>query len=331
MGRALALAERGLGFTSPNPCVGAVLVKGERLLGEGYHQKAGGAHAEVAAVEDAHRRGHRLTGATLYVTLEPCCTTGRTPPCTELIIREKIARVVVATTDVNPLHAGRSYRQLRQHGITVTTGVLRTEARHLNRAFNHWILTGHPWVLAKSALSFEGSIATQAGDPRWITGPLARRKAHQLRGEADAIMIGAETARQDDPALTVRLAHYRKKRQPWRVIMTRSGRLPATLKLFTDRHRERTLVYRGVPLPEVLRELGSKGVIHVLIEGGGQLLGEALAKGLVNEVAFFWAPLFVGTQHPPVLTAQPWPRLALPHPHYEQLGRDMLCRSVITL
>src|SRR5271154_6122401 len=293
--RALELAQRGSGLTLPNPRVGAVLVRGGRVIGEGWHQRAGAPHAEVEAVADAKKRGHSVVGATLYVTLEPCSTHGRTPPCTDLILREKIARVVFAATDPNPAHAGAATRLLRAAGIEVSAGLLADEAAALNRDFNWWIVHRRPWVVAKIALSLDGRIVTPAADDRWLTSPAARTVAHELRWESDAILIGAETARQDDPRLTVRLPGRSGKVQPWRVVVTRSGKLPRHLHLFSDRHRDRTLVFQNRPLEEIIAVLGARDIAHLLIEGGGEMITNALRAGLVNEVAFFIAPSVMGT------------------------------------
>jgi diaminohydroxyphosphoribosylaminopyrimidine deaminase/5-amino-6-(5-phosphoribosylamino)uracil reductase len=239
MKRALELARLGAGRTLPNPRVGAVLVRGNRVIGEGYHHRAGGPHAEVNAVRDAKKRGHAVAGATLYVTLEPCSTQGRTPPCTGLILREKIARVVFAATDPNPAHAGAATQLLRKAGVEVSSGLRADEAAALNRDFNWWIMHRRPWVVAKIALSLDGRIVTPAGDDRWLTSPEARAAAHELRWESDAILIGAETARQDDPRLTIRLPGRRGKIQPWRVVVTRSGKLPRDERHAQAGERER--------------------------------------------------------------------------------------------
>jgi diaminohydroxyphosphoribosylaminopyrimidine deaminase / 5-amino-6-(5-phosphoribosylamino)uracil reductase len=325
--RALELARLGIGLTLPNPRVGAVLVRGGRVIGEGYHQRAGTPHAEVHAVADAKRRGHPVAGATLYVTLEPCSTQGRTPPCTELILREKITRVVFAATDPNPAHAGEAMRLLRAHGVKVSAGLLADEAAALNRDFNWWIVQRRPWVVAKIALSLDGRIVTPPGNDRWLTSPEARLAAHELRWESDAILIGAETARQDNPRLTVRLPGRHGKVQPWRVVVTRSGRLPRELHLFTDRHRDRTLVFQGRPLVEVMEALGAWEVSHVLIEGGGKILSEAFRAGLVNEVAFFIAPAAMGTI-PRALEKLETP-LRLRDVSYAEVGADILCRGLV--
>jgi diaminohydroxyphosphoribosylaminopyrimidine deaminase/5-amino-6-(5-phosphoribosylamino)uracil reductase len=329
--RALELARRGSGLTLPNPRVGAVLVRGGRIIGEGYHQRAGGPHAEVNAVADAKKRGHSVAGATLYVTLEPCSTHGRTPPCTELILREKIARVVFAATDPNPAHAGAATRLLRAAGVEVAFGLFAEEATALNRDFNWWIVRRRPWVVAKIALSLDGRIVTPPGtrtrDDRWLTSPAARTVAHELRWESDAILIGAETARQDDPRLTVRLPNKKGKIQPWRIVVTRSGKLPGQLHLFSDRYRDRTLVFQNQPLEEVIAALGAWDISHLLIEGGGEILTEALRHNLVNEVAFFIAPSVMGTL-PRALKKLDAP-MRLREVSYQVVGPDMLCRGLV--
>jgi diaminohydroxyphosphoribosylaminopyrimidine deaminase/5-amino-6-(5-phosphoribosylamino)uracil reductase len=325
--RALELARLGAGLTLPNPRVGAVLVQRGRIIGEGWHRRAGGPHAEILAVAGAKKRGHAVAGATLYVTLEPCSTRGRTPPCTGLIVREKIARVVFAATDPNPAHAGAAARLLRSAGVEISSGLLADEAAALNRDFNWWIVRGRPWVVAKIALSLDGRIVTPPGDDRWLTSSAARLAAHGLRWESDAILVGAETARRDNPRLTVRLPGRRGKLQPWRVVVTRSGRLPKNLHLFTDRHRDRTLVFHGQPLGEVIPALGARGVSHLLIEGGGQILTEAFRASLVNEVVFFIAPAVMGTV-PRALGKLDAP-LRLREVSYTPVGPDLLCRGLV--
>ena len=328
LGRALELAALGSGLTFPNPRVGAVLVRGDRIIGEGWHRRAGTPHAEVHAVRAAKRAGHTVEGSTLYVSLEPCSTRGRTPPCTGLILREKIARVVFAATDPNPAHAGTAARLLRAAGVSVSHGLLAREATALNRDFNHWIVHRRPWVVAKIALSLDGRITTPPGDDRWLTSPEARLAGHQLRWESDAILIGAETARRDDPQLTVRLpGKPRGKLQPLRVVVTRSGRLPRSLRLFTDAHRNRTVVFRGRPLPQVMAELGARDITHVLIEGGGQILTEVFRAGLVNEVAFFIAPALMGTTSRALLKLGE--KNHLYDVSYQRVGPDLLCRALV--
>ena len=322
MRRALALARRGAGKTSPNPVVGAVLVKKGKIVGEGWHKFAGGAHAEVEAIRNSKpsqtRRGppqFKVQGSTLYVTLEPCCTHGRTPPCTEAIIAAGVRRVVVATTDPNPRHRGRGLKILRKAGIKVDTGVLDGEATVLNESFNKWIVTGLPLVTAKAAMSLDGKMATRTGDSKWITSEMARREAHRLRAGVDAVLVGANTVIADDPQLTLR--HGVRGRQPWRVVVDGRGRSPKNAGLFTDKLRHRTIVIttkdspvswrrymalqcipvlvlpgkRGrVDLRVALRELGRMEITSVLVEGGATLLGGFFDAGLVDKVAFFYAP-----------------------------------------
>jgi diaminohydroxyphosphoribosylaminopyrimidine deaminase/5-amino-6-(5-phosphoribosylamino)uracil reductase len=217
--------------------------------------------------------------------LEPCCTHGRTPPCTAAIIAAGIRRVVVAATDPNPRHAGRGLRQLRRAGIRVETGLCAGEATALNAPFNKWITTGMPLVIAKAALSLDGQMTTRRGDPRWITSVAARREAHRLRARVDAVMVGAGTVKSDNPRLTLR--HGVRGRQPWRVVV---GRCPHSAKVFTDAYRERTLHFPTHNLRAVLKQLGRRGIASVLVEGGPTLLRAFFVAGLVDQVAFFYAP-----------------------------------------
>jgi diaminohydroxyphosphoribosylaminopyrimidine deaminase/5-amino-6-(5-phosphoribosylamino)uracil reductase len=291
MRAALAEARRGLGHTSPNPAVGAVIVRGGKIVARGYHHRAGMPHAEIEALR-AMPKPALAKGATIYVTLEPCSTHGRTPPCVNAIIAAGFRRVVIGTIDPNPAHAGRGVEILRAAGITVTTGVLEAECRALNAAFNHWIVTKLPLVTAKAGMSLDGRLTRPPGEGQWLTNAAARKDAHQLRAQVDAILVGAETVRRDNPRLTVR--GVRGARQPWRIVMTRSGNLPKDAHLFTDEHRERTLVYRGKSLRAVLRDLGKRQITSVMIEGGGGVLGEAFDRHLVQRAHFYLAPLFCG-------------------------------------
>jgi diaminohydroxyphosphoribosylaminopyrimidine deaminase/5-amino-6-(5-phosphoribosylamino)uracil reductase len=325
--RALDLAGLGSGLTFPNPRVGAVLVRGGKIIGEGFHRRAGTPHAEVHAVRAAKRAGDAVAGTTLYVSLEPCSTHGRTPPCTGLILREKIARVVYAATDPNPAHAGVATKLLRAAGVAVSSGLLAEEATALNRDFNWWIVKRRPWVVAKIALSLDGRIVTPPDDDRWLTSPEARLAAHELRWESDAILIGAETARRDDPHLTVRLPGRRRSKQPLRVVITRSGDLPRGLKVFTDPHWATTRVFHNRPLPDVMRQLGAHEITHVLIEGGGQVLTEAFRAGLVNEVAFFIAPALMGTATRALNSLGK--EIVLGDVRYQRVGPDLLCRALV--
>ena len=291
MRAALAEARRGLGQTSPNPAVGAVIVRGGRIIARGFHHRAGLPHAEIEAIR-ALKKPELASGATIYVTLEPCSTHGRTPPCVAAIIAAGFARVVIGTIDPNPAHAGRGVKLLRAAGIDVTTDVLEAECRALNAAFNHWIVTKTPLVIAKAGMSLDGRITRPPGEGQWLTNAASRADAHRLRAQVDAILIGAETLRQDNPRLTVR--GVRGARQPWRIVVTRSGKLPKGAHLFTDEHRERTLVYRGKSLRAVLRDLGRRQITSVMIEGGGEVLGEAFDRRLVQRVNFYLAPLLCG-------------------------------------
>ncbi len=291
MRAALHEARRGVGQTSPNPAVGAIVARRGRIIARGFHRKAGLPHAEIEALRalpslDAAR------GATLYVTLEPCSTYGRTPPCVDAIIRAGIVRVVVGTLDPNPVHAGRGVKLLRAAGITVTTGIIERQCRELNLAFNKWIVTGMPFVIAKAAMSLDGRLTRPPGERQWLTGKAARADSHALRATVDAILIGANTLRSDNPRLTVR--GIPGARQPWRVVVSRRGKLPPEAHLFTDSHKDRTLVYREKELAAVLRDLGKKQITSVLVEGGMRVLGEAFDRRLVDMVRFYVAPRLCG-------------------------------------
>lgn len=297
MALALREARKGVGLTSPNPPVGAVVVSpAGTVLGTGWHHRAGTAHAERNALAAAGGPAG-CRNATVYITLEPCSTHGRTPPCTDALIEAGVARVVWAVDDPNPAHAGRARTALATAGIRVDHGVLAEPAAALIAPWRRFITTGRPWVIAKAGLSLDGKLTRPPGESRWITNELARRDAQRLRRRVDAILIGAETLRKDNPALTLRPPRPGKP-QPWRVVLTRSGRLPAHVQLFTDAHRDRTLVMQGEPLPDVLRNLAARGVVTVLIEGGGSVLAQAFTCQLVDEAVFYLAPLLCGTGRP---------------------------------
>lgn len=311
---ALEEARRGLGLTSPNPCVGAVIVKDDVLLGTGWHRKAGGPHAEIEALRAAAAAhgSDAARGATAYVTLEPCSTTGRTPPCADALIAAGIARVVWGADDPNPQHAGRAAELLVTAGIAVTRGTLADECRDVIAPFAKLITTGLPWVIAKAGMSLDGRITRPAGEGRWITSEAARADAMRLRARCDAIVAGAETIRQDDPALTLRGPDVpAEKPQPWRVVLTRTGNLPPAAQIFTDEHRARTLVMQDRSLDDVLRDLASRGVMSVLIEGGGTILAAAFSAGVVDEAVFYTAPLIAG-QGRPVVDASGFTRSSVP-------------------
>ena len=329
---ALREAERGVGHTSPNPAVGAVIVRGGRVLARGYHHAAGQPHAEIEALR-ALRHPGQARGATIYVTLEPCSTHGRTPPCTDAILRAGLARAVIGATDPNPRHAGRGVGLLEAGGVEVRAGVLEEDCRRLNRPFNRWIVTGRPWVIAKVALTLDGRLTRPPGEDRWLSGPAARAHAHRQRARVDAILVGAGTVRADDPRLTVReVPGADSGRQPWRVVLTRSGDLPANAHLFIDEWRERTLVFRDQPLEAVLNELGQRQVTSVLIEGGGQVLGQAFEAGLVDEVQFYFTPWLAGGPSVAIAGASHafGPGAITCDYRCEQLGQDVFVGGTVT-
>ena len=290
MHAALGEAVKGLGQTSPNPAVGAVLVVRDRIVSRGHHRQAGAAHAEVECLRQFSRK--IPAGATLYVSLEPCSTAGRTGACTDAIIRSRVKSVVIGAIDPNPRHRGRAVELLRNAGIEVRTGVLAEECTQLNEAFNKWIATGIPFVIAKCGMSLDGRLTRPKNESRWITSQTARKHAQQLRAQVDAILIGAETLRMDNPRLTVR--GRRVIRQPRRVVITSSGKLPKRAQIFTDRFAKNTLVYRDASLAAVLADLGQKNVTSLFIEGGGEILGHALDQRLIDKVQVYVAPLLTG-------------------------------------
>jgi diaminohydroxyphosphoribosylaminopyrimidine deaminase/5-amino-6-(5-phosphoribosylamino)uracil reductase len=287
---ALNEAKKALGQTSPNPAVGAILVIDNRIVAKGHHLAAGCDHAEIECLRNF---GARVPArAALYVTLEPCSTAGRTAPCTDAIIKAGIKNVVVGVPDVNPRHAGKGIRRLRNAGVNLRVGVLVDECGRLNEAFNKWIVSGRPFVIAKCGMSLDGRLTRPAGEPGWITGPSARRHANKLRARVDAVLVGAETVRMDNPRLTVR--GVRRARQPWRIVLTRSGNVPRSAHLFSNRFASRTLIYRDKSLAAVLKSLGKRGVTSVLIEGGGEVLGQALDARLIDKVQLYLGPILSG-------------------------------------
>lgn len=322
MRRALRLAGRGRGFVSPNPPVGAVVVREGRVVGEGFHRGPGTPHAEIEAIGAA---GHAARGATLYLTLEPCTHQGQTPPCAPRVIEAGLVRVVVGTTDPNPLVDGRGVASLRQAGMEVEVGVLEVEAGHLVQAFAKFIRTGRPLVTAKAAVSLDGRVAAADGSSRWITGPTARRDGHRMRAGADAVLVGVGTVLRDDPELTVRLRGYRG-RQPLRVVLDSSCRTPPSARILgpgaptlvatTDKATDEAaeaIRSRGadvvrfptregrVELAAVLGEIGRRGVVEVLLEGGPTVLGDAVERFLVDRYVFYIAPKLLGTAGPGVV------------------------------
>jgi diaminohydroxyphosphoribosylaminopyrimidine deaminase/5-amino-6-(5-phosphoribosylamino)uracil reductase len=287
---ALSEARKGVGLTSPNPAVGAVLVVKNKIVARGHHRRAGSAHAEVECLTNFGRSVP--ADGTLYVTLEPCSTIGRTGACTDAIVAAGVRKLVVGAVDPNPKHSGRGLQQLEKAGVDVHLGLLENECSELNEAYNKWIVTGRPFVIAKCGMSLDGRLTAPPSDSRWLTSAAARRHAQQLRAKVDAILVGAETIRADNPRLTVR--GQPGAQQPWRIILSRSGKLPRSSRVFTDPFAERTAVYRDTDLSVLLSKLAAKEITSVLIEGGGDVLGQALDQRVIDKVQVYAAPLLTG-------------------------------------
>lgn len=350
MRRALRLARRAAGRTSPNPMVGAVVVRDGRVVGEGYHRRAGTPHAEAHALRAA---GDRAAGATLYVTLEPCDHHGQTPPCTDAIIAAGVRRVVAATADPNPRVAGRGLDRLRAAGLEVRTGILAGEARALNEAFLKFITTGRPFVTWKYAVSLDGRVAAHTGLSRWISGERSRALVHRLRAEVDAVMVGVGTALADDPLLTARGPGGR---DPVRIVVDSHLRMPATARVISPgskaptwiatthlapAERRRALEGAGaevmvlpaagdrVHLPSLMDELGRREVTSVLCEGGPTLAAALLEASLIDKVCCFISPSLIGGGGAPGAlagTGRPSPAEAwrLERPAWRRVGEDFL-------
>ena len=316
---ALREAKKGIGRTSPNPCVGAVVVKNNRVVGRGYHKQAGTPHAEIHALREA---GKRAKDATLYVTLEPCNHTGRTPPCTEAILRAGIGRLVIGMLDPNPGVAGGGAEALVSKGLAVSSSILENECREINLPFIKHSTTGLPWVVVKAGMSIDGKIAAGPGQSTRITGQKSLRRLHVLRNQVDAILIGIGTGLIDDPSLTARL-HQRSGRDPLRLVLDAELRLPVSAKMIQQDSSAQTWIFcaRGVdknkrsklekagavvkPVPvskgnlnlnAVLTELGKAQITSVLVEGGSKVHGSFLQANLVDQILLFVAPVFLGDQ-----------------------------------
>lgn len=350
---ALAEAAKGRGSTSPNPMVGAVLVRNGRLLAKGYHRRAGLPHAEIEAL----RRVKNPKGATLYVTLEPCCHTGkRTPPCTSALIGSGIRRVVVGTLDPNPKVSGRGVKALKKAGLTVAAGVLAEECAELNRFYNHWIRNRTPYVVLKSAMSLDGRVALQNGNSKWITGPEARARVHELRAEVDAILVGIGTVLADDPELTARTP--RAKRQPAKIVLDPHFRILPTAKLFRSAGRSPIYIFAAArafqeskakaiekrgggvvafpagrngrfDLGKLLGLLGRWNLTSLLVEGGPEVWTEFFRSRRVDESWFFLAPKLLGGDSLPCLN--PLRLDKIPEENFnfvsaERIGEDVLLR-----
>jgi len=352
MSKAVALARRGEGRTRPNPPVGAVIVRSGQQDGSGYHRRAGGPHAEIYALKQA---GAQAAGATLYVTLEPCSTSGRTPPCTEAVLAAGIDRVVAGCPDPNPAHAGRGLRWLARRGVRVTTGVCEEEAETLIAPFSKWVRTGWPYVTLKLALTLDGRIADRSGCSKWITGPAARRQVQELRRRADAILVGRHTVERDDPSL---LCRTRRRQHLLRVVVDSGGRTPVSAQVLCDPEAHRTVIATTaccpparqqamqrngariwrmagkagrVSLRALLRRLGREGRLHVLCEGGGQLAGALAREGRVDEYRFFVAARLLGGDALPAVGGRGWRLDQAPELCFtdcQRVGDDVLLRAV---
>lgn len=363
MKRALSLAARGKGKTSPNPMVGAVIVNQGRVVGEAYHQQAGKPHAEILAL---HRAGPRARGGVLYVTLEPCChSRKRTPPCVPLLIQSGLTRICVAMADPNPQVSGQGIRMLKRARLQVTVGVLEEEAQQLNAVYRHWMTTGRPFVILKGAMTVDGKIATTTGESKWITGEQARQDVHRVRSQVDAVMVGIGTVLADNPDLSTRGskgdATKRKGRQPVRVVLDSRLHIPLKANVLQWIHEQPTIVcttalaspqkiqtlkkqgvqvwvvpQKGgrVALKAALAKLGKAGMSSVLLEGGSTLNASALHEGLVNQVRLYIAPLLMGGQDAKGLIGGVSPRTLeqtwrLVNPELKKIGQDWLVTANI--
>ncbi|MEA3328161.1 MAG: bifunctional diaminohydroxyphosphoribosylaminopyrimidine deaminase/5-amino-6-(5-phosphoribosylamino)uracil reductase RibD [Candidatus Omnitrophota bacterium] len=313
MDRALSLALKGRGHVSPNPLVGALVVKAGKIIGEGYHKKAGRPHAEITALNQA---GKQAKGATLYITLEPCSSFGRTPPCTGAIIKSRVKRAVIAVKDKNPLNKGRGINLLKRNGIEVKTGVLKEKAEKINQPFFKFITKHLPFVTVKIAQTIDGKIATVCGSSKWITGPAARAYSHRLRSQVDAILVGIDTVLKDDPLLTALSPPH-----PVKIIVDSKLRLPLDAKLLSKKSPAQTIVvvtrqtakskikvlrrknvkvivirskFKMVDLRSLMKKLAGLNITHVLIEGGGRVIASALEAGLADRFLVFVAPKIIG-------------------------------------
>ncbi|MCE2401355.1 bifunctional diaminohydroxyphosphoribosylaminopyrimidine deaminase/5-amino-6-(5-phosphoribosylamino)uracil reductase RibD [Candidatus Poribacteria bacterium] len=334
MQRALTLAEQGRGRTSPNPLVGAVIVNAGKIIGEGYHQKAGEPHAEVHALRAAKQKAK---GGILYVNLEPCCYWGRTPPCTEALIQAGITHVYAAHLDPNPKVAGKGIKQLEEAGIKVDVGLCAEAAKKLNEFYIKHVKTGYPFVILKMAMSLDGKIATSTGESQWITSSASRQKAHKIRDEVDAILVGIGTITSDNPALTTRLPNKQGK-DATRIVLDSHGRTPTSAKIFNSLSEAGVIIavtpqasakniatlekagaevittsVKGgrVCFKTLMETLGARGITSVLVEGGGKVNASALASGVVDKAICFVAPKFIGGKEAPgVLDGEGIKRLA---------------------
>jgi diaminohydroxyphosphoribosylaminopyrimidine deaminase / 5-amino-6-(5-phosphoribosylamino)uracil reductase len=354
MQKALQLAKNGYGFVNPNPLVGAIIVKDDIIIGEGYHKKFGDLHAERNAILNCTTS---TVGATIYVTLEPCCHYGKTPPCTKAIVESGITKVVIGSRDPNPLVAGMGVSFLKEHGITVVEDVLKDECDSINEVFFHYILTKTPFVIMKYAMTIDGKIATHSGASKWITGSIARDNVHKDRHKYAAIMIGVQTAIQDDPSLTCRIDNGKN---PVRIICDTNMRLPISSNIVKTAINVPTIIattcsdlkkqqpyidlnckiivvskkHNGINLNELMEKLSNENIDSILLEGGGTLNWSALESGIVNKVQAYISPkIFGGNAKTPVLgmgVNTPSDAFLLTSPSITTLGDDILIESLVT-
>lgn len=350
MQRTLELAAKGKGRTSPNPMVGCVIVRDGKIIGEDYHKRAGEPHAEILAIEAA---GGDVKGATIYLNLEPCTHHGRTPPCVDVLIEKRPARVVVAMSDPNPKVSGEGIFRLREAGIDVEAGLFEEEARKLNEAFSKYITTGLPFVICKAAMTLDGKIATHAGQSQWVTCEESRRRVHQLRNEVDAILVGSRTVMLDDPSLTTRL-ETSEKHDPIRIILDADDYLDENRRVFEVESTAPTWVVlpetreckradevlhvrrggEGFDMHHLMTVLGEREITSILIEGGGTTHASAFEAGIVDKVMFFVAPKIIGGRD--AVTAVEGEgveamdeAILLEHMTAEPIGEDLLIEAYV--
>lgn len=355
MQKALELAAKGRGKTSPNPAVGAVIVKGNKIIAEGYHRKAGAPHAEIIALRQA---GTKAKGATLYVNLEPCCHTNkRTPPCTKSIIKSGLKRVVIAMKDPNPDVNGKGIKELTDAGIKTEVGIMRKEAKRLNEAFIKFITIKEPFVILKIAQSLDGKIATSTGESKWITGKDSRRYAHRLRSEVDVVLVGIGTVLKDNPSLTSRI---KGGRNPYRIIVDSKLRIPLNAKVL--KHKDHKTIIAAiqntqkkkidmlknlgiqvltikdkegkVDLSALMKELGKLNMVSIMIEGGSSINASALLSGIVDKIMVFIAPIIIGGTDAITSVGEKSPTLLkdairIKEPQVKKIGRDVLLEGYI--
>ncbi|MBW1678675.1 MAG: bifunctional diaminohydroxyphosphoribosylaminopyrimidine deaminase/5-amino-6-(5-phosphoribosylamino)uracil reductase RibD [Deltaproteobacteria bacterium] len=319
----IKLASRAVGRTSPNPLVGAVIVKNGQIVGQGYHRRVGAPHAEINALAEA---GNKAIGADLYLNLEPCSHYGRTPPCVDAIIQGKIKRVFVGMQDPNPLVNGKGIKKLREAGILVKTGILEEKCRKLNEVFIKYITTGRPFVILKAAVTLDGRIAAVGGNSKWITNEKSRQYVHRLRNQVDGVLVGIRTIQKDDPMLTTRLKS-RSSKDPVRIVVDSTLKISLRARVFNPRSKSMTIIAttpkssqkkiqsienqggKVVVIPSrnrvgfnlLMEALGKEEITSVLIEGGSQINTSALQEGIVDKVVLFYAPRIMGGKEAPLI------------------------------